>query len=91
MALPLIPLGTTEVMVGDTGVTIRSLSRAEVVTLGNMRDGDPNDAETFMLSKACGITETEAREWLNANSAATADGLLVSIAVLSGIQRPGNA
>lgn len=85
VALPLIPLGTGEVAIGGTPVTFRSLSRAEVVALAGMGD-DKDAAEVFILSRACGITEDEARDWRTKTDAPTVDELLKPIAVLSGLR-----
>ena len=61
----------------------------EVVALAELRD-DTAAAEVLILSRACSITEDEAREWRTKVDAATAGRLLAEIATLSGLDR-GNA
>ena len=84
MALPAVPLATATVEVGGADVDIRSLSRDEVTSLSKYGD-DTASAETFMLSRACSITEDEAREWRKTVSAPTAGDLLAAIARISGL------
>ena len=84
MPLPAVPLDTGSVEVGGTDVAIRSLSRDEVVSLARFGD-DTGSAEVFMLARACGITEDEAREWRTTVNAKTAGTLLGAIGRLSGL------
>jgi len=82
--LPVVPLATGSVEVGGADVPIRSLSRSEVVGLTKYGD-DTTSAEVFMVAKSCGLSEDEARAWLDATDAATAGELLKAIARISGI------
>ena len=90
--LPVKALGTSSHDIEGVAVPIRSLSRDEVVQLSDM-EGAPGEAEVFILSRSCGITPDEAREWRTKVDAETADGLLEAIAALSGIRgrKGGNA
>jgi hypothetical protein len=89
MALPVPGLASGTVEIDGTAVPIRSLSRDEVVALAALRE-DTAEAEVFILSRSCAITEDEAREWRTKVDAATAGDLLAEIAALSGLAR-GNA
>jgi hypothetical protein len=89
MALPVPGLASGTVEIDGTAVPIRSLSRDEVVALSALRD-DTAAAEVLILSRACSITEDEAREWRTKVDAETAGLLLSEIAALSGLAR-GNA
>jgi hypothetical protein len=84
MPLPAVPLDTGTVEVGGADVAIRSLSRTEVVSLAKFGD-DTSSAEIFMLARATGVTEDEAREWLDKVSAETAGDLLGAIGRISGL------
>ena len=84
MPLPVVPLDTGSVEVGGAEVPIRSLSRDEVVSLAKFGE-DTSSAEVFMLARACGITEDEAREWRTAVNAETAGTLLGAIGRMSGL------
>ena len=86
MTLPSVPLATGSVEVGGSSVAIRSLSRTEVVSLGQL--DDLTAAEVLIVSKGTGVTEDEARAWLDSVSAETANALLRAIAVISGIRQP---
>ena len=92
MALPIVPLPKEAVLIGDTTVEYRSLSRDEVVSLAGMTD-DPSGAEVFIISRATGVTPEEATTWRQEVTAETADHLLSAIATISGITgaRRGNA
>ena len=89
MALPVPGLAQGTVDIDGIAVPNRSLSRDEVVALSGLRD-DTAAAEVLILSRACSITEDEAREWRTKVNAATAGLLLSEIAALSGLDR-GNA
>jgi hypothetical protein len=84
MPLPAVPLDSGTVAVGGVDVSIRSLSRDEVVSLAAFGT-DTNAAEVFILAAACGITEDEARAWRKSVSAKTAGVLLTAIARMSGL------
>lgn len=89
MALPVPGLASGTVDIDGTAVPIRSLSRDEVVALSALRE-DTAAAEVLILSRACSITEDEARDWRMKVDAETAGLLLSEIAALSGLAR-GNA
>ena len=82
--LPVPILATGAVDIAGTEVAFRSLSRDEVVSLAKFGD-DTSAAEVFMLSRACGITEDEARVWRTQVDAPTAGTLLSAIARISGL------
>ncbi len=84
MALPAVPLATGTVEVGGADVAIRSLSRDEVVNLAAF-GSDAGSAEVFMLARACGISEDEARAWRTQVNAETAGILLGAIGRMSGL------
>jgi hypothetical protein len=85
MALPVKPLATRDVTIAGTTVTIRSLSRAEVIKLGEL-EGDQEAAELLMLVSGTACTEEEARTFRAETDAPTAEILLEEIATLSGIR-----
>lgn len=88
MALPDVPLPTGTVEIAGTAVPIKSLSRTAVVSLSDL-DGDSRAAEVLIVSKGTGVTDDEARAWLDSVDADTAGTLLEAVAVLSGIRKPG--
>lgn len=60
--LPLRPLATDEVTVNGETVTIRALSRAEVIQLGKIRRED-GDSDIFAIACATGETVESVTEW----------------------------
>lgn len=82
--LPVPGLGTGSVEIAGEAVAFHSLSRDDVVSLAALAD-DPNAAEVLILSRACGISEDEAREWRTLVDADTASVLLDAIAEVSGL------
>ena len=84
MPLPIPPLATASVTIGDTEVPIRSLTRDEVIRLGDITD--EAEAEVFMISAGADVPADEAVAWRKAVNAPTAGDLILEIAVLSGIR-----
>lgn len=84
--LPDVPLATAVETVGGAEVPIRSLSRDEVVRLARFGD-ETGEAEVFILSRACAVTEDEARRWRESVGVVTAGDLLTAIARISGLAR----
>lgn len=89
MALPVVPLPTETVMVGGIAVTIRGLSRLEVVKLKTDYQGKEDAAEVFLLACSLDIPQEEAEAWLKATPPHTAGDLIESIIYLSGLATKG--
>lgn len=82
--LPAIPLPTGTVELGGQTVTFQALSRAAAVGLKVFED-HPQDAEPYIVAKGCGISEDEAREWLEATPFEDGSTLIEAIVLLSGL------
>ena len=90
MGLPTVPLARSSIEIGGEAVEFRSLSRSEVIELGEMT-GDAGTAEVYVLARACGITEAEAQAWRDEVDATTAGDLLAAIREVSGLgNRPAS-
>lgn len=77
MALPIVPIFSEDVEVGDETVTVHGLSRAAAIRLTTAFSPETaDDAEAFVLAQGTGVTDAEAREWLSGVDVVTG-GLLV--------------
>ena len=84
MALPIVPLATGTVTIGDTEVAYRALSRADALKLNAYR-GREDEAEVVILMGGTGCTEAEAQAFREGNDTATAGLLVDAILVISGL------
>jgi hypothetical protein len=82
--LPSIPLPEKEIEIGGQTITLRSLSRAEVLQLKKF-EANPDEAENFILAKGTGITEEAAAKWRSEVDASTAGKVVDGIIFLSGL------
>jgi hypothetical protein len=84
MPLPTIPLPESSAEVNGTVVPFRSLSRSEALAIQGYR-GREDEAEVFILSRACDVTEDEARAFRDTTPAMEAGKLIDGILVFSGL------
>ena len=82
--LPKIPLPTGTVDVGDHTVIIRGLSRSEYQRVGLLGRANIHEAETVILSAGAGVSEEEAKTWLETTDPESAGIVLDAIYALSG-------
>lgn len=82
MTLPTPPLPTDLVVIADQEIKVRGLSRSEATRLRGM---ELSAAEVHVLACGCGLTETEAAEWLGSVLAEVAAPVLDRICELSGL------
>lgn len=87
MPLPLIPLPTTTIDVGDQRVTMRSLSRGEVLRIAELPE-DPREVEAFIVSCAFDVPTEEAKAWLSASHPDVVNRTLVALMEWSGMSAP---
>jgi len=83
--LPVPNLASSIVDVAGTSVSIRSLSRMEVLHIRTFEDRE-EEAEVFILSRSTGQTEDEAKAFLEGHDSDTAEVLLNAVFVLSGLR-----
>lgn len=88
MALPVVPIPTATIELAGTPVTYRSLSRAEALRMATDYRADPEGAQVFLLARGAGVTEDEARAWLDSTDPATAGKLVDAIIILTGLATP---
>lgn len=84
MDLPKIALPTSEVLVGDTLVPIKSLTRSQALKVHTF-EGREDEAEDFILACGTGLTMAEAHAWRDSVDLHTAGLLTDAIIVLSGL------
>lgn len=84
-ALPVRAPAKDTVDIDGTSVSVRGLTRAETIRLGQLYGDDPNRAETFLVASGTDITEDEAEAWRNATDAPSADLVINKIVELSAI------
>lgn len=91
MGLPVIPEASAEVEVGGQTVTVRALTRGQVIALGGLEDDVP-EAEARMLAYATGTSIKEAKAWYASAPHWAVQPLIEKIAELSGVEtdRPTN-
>jgi hypothetical protein len=85
MPLPNVPARTGTVNIAGTDVTIRALSRLEVLKVGGMEN---IEAEPFVLAAATGVTLEEATAWLSTVDAETGGKVALAILELSAAVDP---
>ena len=90
MGLPIVPLATGSVTIGDEKVAYRALSRAEAMTFAQYQQpgagldpGKVSEFEVFVLMCATGCTEAEANEFRQGNDTETVQVLMTAILDLS--------
>lgn len=90
--LPVSPLATGSVEVAGQPVAIRSLSRAETLTLRAF-DGHTGEAEAYVVSCGTGEALDDARAWLDQVDSATAALVVEAVLDLSGLlpRKPSNS
>jgi hypothetical protein len=82
--LPVVPLATAEVDVAGTTITVRRLSRSEVLKVHTEYGKDTADAaEAFIVSCGVGCSPEEARAWLDSTDHETAGVVIEKILSLS--------
>lgn len=82
--LPQVPLHSEMVDVAGTKIEVRSLSRAQQVSLTKHTD-DLDTAETMMLAMATGFTEDEVRVWRETTPGDVVGALSDEVARISGL------
>lgn len=83
MSLPTVALPTDKIH----GVTVRGLSRGEVMELRGMaEDGNIQEFEIHLLSKGTGTDIEDARNWYDKAPSMTAQDILTKIVELSGLE-----
>jgi len=85
MSLPRVALPTKTLDVLGQEFTVRGLSRAEAMRLSTEFEGNPDGAETFVVSCGSGVTAEEAAEWRNTTDITTVGQVVDAIIELSGL------
>jgi hypothetical protein len=88
MALPIKPLPTDAVEVNGESVEFHALSRTDALKVSTQFADRADEAEVFMLSRATGVSEDEARAWLGTTDLTEAGKLINGIIFLSGLADP---
>jgi hypothetical protein len=83
-ALPVVPLPSDTVTVGDSQVTVFGLSRSAVLHLQSF-DGDYEAVDCYLLAQGCQISEEEAKAWSDSTPADAVEPVVARIVELSGL------
>jgi hypothetical protein len=84
MTLPVVPIPTDTVAVGDGKVEVRALSRSEVLKLGNFKE-DVDAAEVFILARGTGYSEDDVIAWREQCPAGAISPVVDRIVEMSGL------
>lgn len=85
MGLPVISSGTAEIEIDGQTVTLRSLTRGEVLAIGEFEDDLP-EVEARMLAYATDTPLEDAKSWYASVPQWAVGPLIEKIAELSGVE-----
>lgn len=83
--LPQIPLTSEMVDVAGTKIEVRSLTRAQQVSLTRLAD-DLDAAEVALLAMSTGFSEDEVRAWRETTPGDVVGALIDEVARISGLE-----
>lgn len=96
MSLPVVAPRTEEVELGaGQTVTVRSLTRAEALAIGQFRTDDAPNVEqvaafeAYLIAKGMDVTVEEATAWCARTDSSVVDALTTAIARVSGLAKDG--
>jgi hypothetical protein len=82
MSLPVVPMPTETVKVGDADVTVRGLTVSEV---RKVHAAGETNGDALAVSYGVGCTVDEAQAWLDSTPADVATAVMTAIMRLSGL------
>lgn len=90
MGLPIVPLPTGKVSIAGEEIEVRGLARSEVHLMAKIgQEKTTSDAEAFMVSCGCNVTQEAALSWLAATPSGVVDTVLSKVMELSGMDGLG--